>query len=391
MLRTEPRLRSRRAHWIALAVALAACTTASADWWTFQHDAGRTGYVRGGMGRNPQPFWNAPLVMGTTSLTAPVLGAVNDSFRVFIGSGYGDRKLYALSPHTGAQLWTFTASANTGFFGAPTAANDNVYAATKGNTPHVYAVRQVNGAPVWQTPLPGTGSGASVAVQHGMVFVNTDQHVLHAFAQGNGALVWSANTSPGATSQESSPAVGFGRVYVGSDDGLFAFDVGTGAQAWKYNLTAIVGFSSPVIDTATPRLVFIGTNDMKLHAVNATTGAGVWTYTASATLAFSSVAVAQGKVFVFDYTKVVALDRNTGALVWTHVAGSIPRHSPAIARDVLFYSDNQAVVGLNINTGAPVWKAPIPGNGAQNAPGADMAIGLEILLVPNKGHVHAFR
>jgi hypothetical protein len=46
---------------------------------------------------------------------------------------------------------------------------------------------------------------------------------------------------------------------------------------------------------------------------------------------------------------------------------------------------------LSTATGAPVWKAPIPGNGNPNSPGAELAIALEILLVPNKGHLYAFR
>ena len=75
-----------------------ACTTPSADWWTFQRDARRTGYVRGGMGRNPQLFWQVPLVSGTTSLTPPVWGAIGSTFRIFIGSGYGDGRLFALPP-----------------------------------------------------------------------------------------------------------------------------------------------------------------------------------------------------------------------------------------------------------------------------------------------------
>lgn len=368
-----------------------ACVHPSADWWTFQHDAQRTGYVRGGMGPNLAPYWNVPVGPGTADPTAPVFGILRDTARIFIGSGYGDGKLYALWASSGAQMWAFTAAPSTGFFGAPTAADTTVYAATKGATPFVYALRQTTGALVWRTPLPATGSGASVVVEYGRVFVNTDQHRLYALSQATGAILWSMPTSPGVASQESSPAAALGRVYVGSDDGLFAFNSLTGAQLWKYNLTAIPGFSSPVIDTTSPPLVFIGTNDKKLHAVNAATGAGVWTYTAGATLAFSSVALAPGMVFVFDYMNVVALNRTTGAVLWTHPAGTIPRHSPAIAGGALFFSDNTNVFQLNVSTGALGWHAPIPGNGNANAPGAELAVGLEMLLVPNRGHLHAFR
>lgn len=387
-----PMIRSFCSRVVLVLLGVSACTTPSSDWWTFQHDAQRTGATRAGVGRNIKPYWNVPLVTGTISLTAPVLGIIRDTARVFIGSGYGAGKLYALSPYTGAQFWSFTAAANTGFFGAPAAADSTVYAATKGTTPYVYALRQTTGALVWQTALPGTGSGASVAVGLGMVYVNTDAHKLHALDQTTGAILWSVNTSPGATSQESSPSIAFGKVYVGSDDGLFAFDAGNGAQVWKYNLAAVPGFSSAVIDTTSPPLVFIGTNDMKVHAVNANTGAGVWIYNASATMAFSNVAAALGRVFVFDNANIMALDRATGAVVWTTASPqNLPRHSPAIARDVLFFHNDTTVFGLSASTGAVGWKGSLPGNGVINAPGSEMGIGLEILLVPNKGHLHAFR
>src|SRR5688500_13439770 len=111
-----PRFPVFRSLTAAIALALLACTTPSADWWTFQRDARRTGYVRGGLGRNPQPFWQAALVGGATSLTPPVWGAIGSTFRIFIGSGYGDGRLYALHPYTGATLWTFSVAPNSGIF-----------------------------------------------------------------------------------------------------------------------------------------------------------------------------------------------------------------------------------------------------------------------------------
>jgi outer membrane protein assembly factor BamB len=395
---TRARLRHASGH-VALTALLAitgGCTKPSSGWWMFQKDVDHSGYVVGGMGKSPKLYWDVSLVPGTVSLTAPVFGLIGDTARVFIGSGYGDGKLYALTPSTGAVQWTFTAAPSSGFFGAPAAANNNLYAATLGATPHVYAVAQATGALVWQTPLPSVGSRASVAVAQDRVFVYTDQHKLYALNQGTGAILWSATTTSGTGSQESSPAVAvaLNTVYVGSDAALHAFNMATGAVVWTYPLTSLAGFSSPVLQPAsgpTPALVLIGTNDKKLHAVNATTGAGVWVHTAGATLAFGSVAVAQGKVFLFDFSSVVALDVATGAVLWTQVAPQIPRHSPAIAAGVLFYSDDQTAYGLSTATGAPVWKAPIPGNGNPNSPGAELAIALEILLVPNKGHLYAFR
>jgi outer membrane protein assembly factor BamB len=126
---------------------------------------------------------------------------------------------------------------------------------------------------------------------------------------------------------------------------------------------------------------------MKVHAVHANTGAGVWTYTSNVTLAFSSAAFANGRVFTQNYGDAVALDVNTGAVLWTQATG-LSRKTPAIAGRVVYYSDGNVVMGLDTATGAPTWKAPIPGG---TVAGADMAIALEILIVPNRGHVYAFR
>jgi outer membrane protein assembly factor BamB len=294
-----------------------------------------------------------------------------------------------LSPYSGATLWTFQAPANNGFMGAPVAVNDHVFVATLGLTPRVYALRQDTGAVVWQTPLPSTGSRASIAVGGARVLVNTDAHQLYALDQTGGAVLWTANTSGGATSQESSPAIGFNKVYVGSDDGLYAFDFATGALAWKYTLPGPVGFSSPVIVSsgAAVPLVLIGAVDMKVHAVNANTGAGVWTSTSNISLADTSVAFGDGRVFTRNYSGAVALDVNSGAVLWTSGIG-LPTKTPAIGGRVAYYSDGNTVFALEAATGAPIWKAPIPGG---IVAGGDMAITLEILIVPNRGRVHAFK
>lgn len=373
--------------FLVLAVStLSAC--APQHWWTYQSDIEHTGHSRGGVGRSPMLLWDITPGGGTSDLTPPVFGAIGDTFRLFLGTGYGDRSLYALSPYTGATLWKFTAPVDNGFAGAPVAVNDNVFAATLGLTPTVYALRQATGAVVWQTPLPSTGSRASIAVAAGRVFVNTDAHQLHALDELTGAMLWSANTSAGTSSQHSSPAIG-NKVYVGSDDGLYAFHFATGALAWKYTLPAIVGFSSPVLvssSTGVP-LVLISTADMKVHAVHANTGVGVWTHTSNVSLADTSLAFADGRVFTRNYSGAVALDVNTGAVVWTQATG-LPTKTPAIAGRVVYYSDGGGVVGLQTSTGAPTWKAPIPGG---TVAGADMAIALEILIVPNRGHVYAFK
>lgn len=382
-------------------VVLAALTVAACGgeprWWMFQTDLRHTGHNPGLSSRSPHTLrWAVPLVTGTIQLTPPVFGRS----KILIGSWPGDGRLYALWPDNGSVLWSFAAPAGNGFQGAAAAVGDRVYAATFGPSPHVYALNEGTGAVVWQTPLPA-GSIASIAVADGRVFVNTDQHRLYAFAAATGALVWSAFTSPGVSAQGSSPAVGSGRVFVGSDDGLFAFDAVTGAQSWKFPLASPPSWSSPVLHvppTGAP-LVYISTVGRPgvsptLHAVNATTGAPAWSYVGAGLLGAHTSALANGRLFIVDYVTLKALDAVTGRSIWAYTptgAASTPVGALAAGDELVYYSDVELIRGVDMATGTLVWQAPIPGNGHPNAPGNSPGIEFELLVVPNKGYVYAFR
>ncbi len=363
----------------------------------FQADARHGGRNPGLSSRSPHVLaWNVPLVTGTLQLTPPVFGRS----KVLVGSWPGDGKLYALRPGDGSVIWSFTAPAGNGFQGAAAAVGDRVFAVTFGPTPFVYALDEASGAVVWQTPLPG-GSSASVAVVGGHVLVNGDQHRLYALAAGTGAVLWSAATSPGAGSQLSAPAVEFGRVFVGSDDGLFAFDLLNGAQIWKFPLASPPSWSSPVLyvpPTGVP-LVYISTVggagvSPTLHAVNATTGAQVWSYAGAGLLGTHTSALGNGRLFIFEYLTLKALDAATGAPIWAYTpmpAAATPVGAMAVGDRLVYYADGQLIRGVDMTNGKLVWQAPIPGNGNPNAPGNSPGIEFELLVVPNKGHVHAFR
>jgi outer membrane protein assembly factor BamB len=64
-------------------------------------------------------------------------------------------------------------------------------------------------------------------------------------------------------------------VYVGSDNGLYAFNLSTGAPLWpRYPLGGTPGFRLPVIASPNaPPLVLIGDSSQTITAVNAITGA----------------------------------------------------------------------------------------------------------------------
>jgi hypothetical protein len=78
---------------VLVVLTLSACAVPQ-FWWTYQNDLEHTGYVRGGMGRSPVLRWDVTPGGGASDLTPPVFGSIGDTFRLFIGTGYGDRTLY---------------------------------------------------------------------------------------------------------------------------------------------------------------------------------------------------------------------------------------------------------------------------------------------------------
>ena len=78
----------------------------------------------------------------------------------------------------------------------------------------------------------------------------------------------------------SSPAVAFGRVYAGRDDGtIYAFDERTGRVEWAFPTNNFV-YGSPAVARVpgTPPTVYIGSYDKHLYALDARSGRPLWSY-----------------------------------------------------------------------------------------------------------------
>ena len=73
-----------------------------------------------------------------------------------------------------------------------------------------------------------------------------------------------------------------GEVFVGSFDmKLHAVEAQTGKRLWTYATGGQVSSSPAVGKSDGKQVVFVGSADGRLHAVEAVTGRGLWTYAAS--------------------------------------------------------------------------------------------------------------
>lgn len=184
-------------------------------------------------------------------------------------------------------------------------------------------------------------------------------------------LKW-AFAFPGATRARSQPTAGMGAIFVGSQDGtVYAFDLETGCVRWTFQAAAEVrtGVILDRSEDAEP-LLFFGDIIANFYAVDALTGELRWERRMddhpSATLT-GTAAVHRDRVYVpvsslevvaaadDSYPccsfrgKVVALERNSGAIVWT---------ARAIEEAPKVTGKTRAGTEVLAPSGAPVWTTP---------------------------------
>src|SRR5439155_18377663 len=122
----------------------------------------------------------------------------------------------------------------------------------------------------------------ALAFDHGMVFADNYAGEVWAIDAGNGHVKWTANTQGGGFLRGggaySTPAVAWGRVYLGGLDGrVYSYVEKTGELAWSQSTGAEV-YSSPAVAGTpdSPPTVYVGSQDKNFHALDARTGRVRW-------------------------------------------------------------------------------------------------------------------
>ncbi len=205
-------------------------------------------------------------------------------------------------PRTGETVWDLPYRCADGVMGTYAVSGTTIYTAGWDG----FAGRNVmracgtGGEVVWEAEGPlGVGSGLP-AVAAGRLFVAWDTT--------SGPFLTSVDAVTGANLMDvpvgrsvTSPAVAYGRVYVGDAEGLVrAFDASTLEPLWK---TGVVGAvtSSPAVAN---EVVYVTTtvrseNKVRLYALAASDGSALWTYELPGTV-FTSPIVADGRLYVLD-------------------------------------------------------------------------------------------
>jgi outer membrane protein assembly factor BamB len=319
----------------------------TADVWSgFRGDAGRSSAgVHGPIG-NPTLAWafraSGPIVHNISIADGLALVPSDDGV------------LSAVRTVDGVPMWSFRAADGVG---GPLVADGRVHVFD--GTGIAHALNVADGVEVWASDQPVDGPTYATRVGDHMI-VGTATGDVVAIDLESGARAWQAQVS-GSGAGVHSPSAGDGLVVAVADDGSFAsFDASTGESRWQINIGDGTAVGTPVVANGVAYLGSAsGSDTASLIAFDAATGRELWRIHEP----FFSPSIVDGVAYLGSSGgTVAAVDLATRSELWRIQRDGIVR-PPAIAGDMAFLpaDGERRVVALDRRTGAELWSYDLGG------------------------------
>jgi outer membrane protein assembly factor BamB len=286
---------------------------------------------------------------------------------VYVG-GF-DNYIYAIDTKGGLERWRFKTS--NAIYSSPVISDGLVYVGSYDG--YFYAIDIKTGVEKWKFATEGS-----------KIPIPTEKEIGYAIIGSLGAIV-------------SSPAISDGVVYFGSfDDYLYALDVNTGQEKWRYKTGGGIG-SSPSISSG---IVLFGSSDGYLYALD-NDGQLKWKFNTQINAAFSSpyvssAAIANGIAYITstdtsdkgENNHLFAIDIKTGEMKWKTKTSLARYTSPTVSNDVVYFGDeNGSVFSINGDTGQVEWQFNV-----ESAVTSDVVIVDNLLYFCSKdGYLYSLR
>jgi outer membrane protein assembly factor BamB len=256
---------------------------------------------------------SAPAVVGTT-VYATVLSRQGKN---------GGGRAYALNVANGSTIWSRDLSSASE--SSPLVDQGKVFFGSQNGT--VYALNASNGSVIW-TYHAGGAVKASPTLSGGILYFGDYSGHVQAVGEHAGRRIWISSSEGallGSGTFYSTPAVFYGRVFLGNTDGrVYAYDAATGKLDWAVQTGAYV-YASPAVTNA-PGLgpmIYLGSYDGTFYALNARSGHIAWKFDAHGKISGSATIVGRN-VYFADLgthrtyglgisTGVVTFEKNTGS------------------------------------------------------------------------------
>ncbi|HEV7459152.1 MAG TPA: PQQ-binding-like beta-propeller repeat protein [Solirubrobacteraceae bacterium] len=313
-------------------------------------------------------YWKRRL--GTLAAASPAVGDGNVYVTLLRREGSENGSVAALNATTGRIRWSKPVSSRTE--SSPLLYRGVLYFGDEGGA--VYALRAASGRQLWRYSANGAVKGG-VALVNGIAYFGDYGGSVHAVRASTGQQVWSSGTSGAAFGFSSgtfyaTPAVAFGRVYIGNTDNrMYSFVARTGKLAWARSTGNYVYASPSVADV--PGLgptVYVGSYDGTFNAYNAQSGDTRWTYSAGNSISGGSTII--GNIVYFatlQDTATTGLDIRSGKKVFSFFDG---KFDPVISDGKRLYLDGyRDLYALDPRGAAPPARPGAPATTTTKPPG----------------------
>jgi outer membrane protein assembly factor BamB len=331
-------------------------TRPASNWWMLHQDLEHSGNAGADTVVPLQKLWEQTF-QDALFTSQPIVG----DGAVLVGIlGNGDESFAALDEETGQRRWVH-GSERAVTSGNPVAVNGLVYFIESDlSGSELICLRIADGSMVWSKPLTHGSYQGALAAAFGYIYSLSRFGTLAAYTASTGTLAWQASVDVGYGTTLSSPAIGLGNVYVGTAQGLRAFDAITGAPKWAASGSPSNGNATPLIvydvGIDNPAVVAIGTSDQTLRGYHATNGSLLWEFVGDMPLYWTTPATDSGKIYLRQSRTIVELDAIDGTVTATSPdLGADVVSAPAMTKSrlITITSDDRIVAlnrpGLNVD------------------------------------------
>src|ERR1700730_5540045 len=270
-----------------------------------------------------KPFWIRQL--GNLSASTP---AVNSTtvYVTLMASGSGEGgpgRIIALDIKTGKTRWHRDLSSPSE--SSPMLDGDKLFFGSQSGI--VYAVNARNGNVLW-TYRAGGAVKASPTLSGGVLYFGDYSGHLQAVSEQTGRALWVSGSEGallGSGTFYSTPAVVYGRVFLGNTDGrVYAYDASNGKLDWAVQTGAYV-YASPAVTDA-PGLgptIYLGSYDGSFYALTARSGQISWRYSAGGRISGSPTIIGRNVYFAdLGDHRTYGLGISTGRVTFEFPSGS---------------------------------------------------------------------
>jgi outer membrane protein assembly factor BamB len=218
---------------------------------------------------------------------------------------------------------------------------------------------------------------------------------------GNGKVLWKKNVGEGFSTVSVVKEHVFAFGNSGGTDQVFCLNAADGTEVWKYTYPCSSPKqypgprSTPTVDAASPS-VYVLSREGELHCIDAAKGSVKWKKSLKSELGAqapkwdfaSSVLLAGDMLIVNASARGTALNKNTGAKIWSGDPGIGGYSTPVLynlkGKDYVAIFGEKNAYGLDLKTGAAAWSYPWETSYDVNA--ADPIIrGAEVLITSGYG------